>query len=343
MTVLRSPIVLFCSERSGSNLVTKMLDASPEVCGPGASHLYRLMAKFSCKFGGDVSALRSTVLEIFRLKSSVWLIDRCSDNELLEILDDWYAPADMVASIYSAELDASRKCCVVLKENSAYQFLDFVRISAERPRFLFMVRDPRGMAASWKNAALIRGGVKRAVETWLSDQEGYIRSLSLMPKETPVAFLRYEDLLRAPKICLDQVCQKLHINFSERMLNFQKYSQSAVADAGRSPMWRNLSSGLKPELASQHDVLLSLNEKAYINFKCRSMMKLFGYSVGDDESRCFGDFETMDALEAHIDSIEPDEKAGYQIIDSDTRRRFETWSSYYRMLADKPIVFERLE
>lgn len=340
MTGLVSPIVLLCSERSGSNLITKMLDASPTVCGPGACHLYRLMAEFSCKFGADVTGLRLTALKVFRLKSSVWLIDGYSDTQLQALLRCCDTPAEMVSALYSAELKASGKSAIVLKENSVYRYSNFISSSSIDPKYLFMVRDPRGMAASWKRAALIRGGVRRAVETWLADQEGYIRLISLLPKKSHVAFLRYEDLLSRPEPFLKDVCRDLAISFSSQMLRFEKFSRSAKEDAKRSPMWENLKKGLDPALASNYAKELSHNERAYIQLKCGAMLTLFGYPEGNAEVPEFGDFERQDLLEAHIDSIEPRDKAGYQDIDADIRHRFERWSSFYQSLVERPLFFD---
>lgn len=340
MTGLVSPIVLLCSERSGSNLITKMLDANPAVCGPGACHLYRLMAEFSCKFGADIEGLRSMALEAFQLKSSVWLIDSYSDDQLRVLLNCCDTPAEMVSALYSAELKASGKSSVVLKENSAYRYSSLISNSSVGPKYLFMVRDPRGMAASWKRAALIRGGVRRAVETWLVDQEGYVRLISLLPKNSQVAFLRYEDLLSCPEASLKDVCRDLEIPFSSQMLKFERFSQSAKEDAKRSPMWENLQKGLDPRLAFKYKNELTHNERAYIQLRCGALLEQFGYSEDGSGVSEFGDFDRQDLLEAHIDSIEPHNKTGYQSINVEIRHRFERWSSFYQSLVERPIVFD---
>ena len=42
---------LMCSERSGSNLITKILDAHSRVCGPFPTHLLRIMALNLYRYG----------------------------------------------------------------------------------------------------------------------------------------------------------------------------------------------------------------------------------------------------------------------------------------------------
>jgi hypothetical protein len=42
---------LIATERSGSNLITKMLDAHPDVCGPAPLHILRVVAMEFHKYG----------------------------------------------------------------------------------------------------------------------------------------------------------------------------------------------------------------------------------------------------------------------------------------------------
>ena len=43
--------MLMCSERSGSNLITRMMGAHPDVCSPAPSHLIRILAENRCRYG----------------------------------------------------------------------------------------------------------------------------------------------------------------------------------------------------------------------------------------------------------------------------------------------------
>src|SRR5690606_13343712 len=132
------------------------------------------------------------------------------------------------------------------------------------------------------------------------------------------------------------------ISFSPQMLSFEHFSHSAKKDAKRSPMWENLQKGLNPKLASKYENELTPNEMAYVQLKCGVMMELFGYSEHDPQVPKYGDFEHQGLLEAHIDALEPHEKAGYQDIDADIRERFERWSSFYRSLVERPFVFDEV-
>ena len=42
---------LICSERSGSNLITKIMDAHPDVCGPFPSHILSYFSRNLYRYG----------------------------------------------------------------------------------------------------------------------------------------------------------------------------------------------------------------------------------------------------------------------------------------------------
>ena len=43
--------MLMCSERSGSNLISRMMGAHPDVCSPAPSHLIRVLAENRTRYG----------------------------------------------------------------------------------------------------------------------------------------------------------------------------------------------------------------------------------------------------------------------------------------------------
>ncbi len=42
---------LFCSERSGSNLITKIMNAHPDICGPSPTHALRVFCHQYFRYG----------------------------------------------------------------------------------------------------------------------------------------------------------------------------------------------------------------------------------------------------------------------------------------------------
>src|SRR6056297_691552 len=197
--MLDSPIFLFCSERSGSNLISKIFDAHPEICAPGASHLFKVMSECACKFPVGSAGLREAVVDLFYAKISHWSLDDLPRSEVVSMFEGFERADQMIAALYDAETKMSKKRSAFIKEHSAFRYLHMLFGQSVSPRILFMVRDPRDMALSWKQGPAMRGGVLRATDRWVYDQAGYLEALPPIMARMPVGFLRYEDLLISPE------------------------------------------------------------------------------------------------------------------------------------------------
>jgi len=242
----------------------------------------------------------------------------------------------MVAALYAAEATVSGKPHVLTKENSSFRHLPMVTAQSDRPRILYMVRDPRDMALSWTTGAAMRGGVLRAAERWRSDQIGYLDMLFQLGPETPVAFLRYEDLLAAPEVTLRRVCADIDLPYSDRMLRFSELSASAQLDARRSSMWANLERPLLTKNTGRFRRALDDDQIAYIEALAGELMTTFGYDSARSGKASFGRFNSLEELRASLARSEPLDKPAYQTLPVGERARFEAWSRLYAQMCARP-------
>jgi hypothetical protein len=332
--MLKAPIILFCSERSGSNLITKIFDVHPDISAPGASHLFKVMSECACKYPVGSDALRKAVLALFNAKVSRWRLDARPQDEISRLLGKLDRADEMVAALYAAEARLAGKSEAFIKENSAFVYLHFLLSQCSEPRILFMVRDPRDMALSWLRGPVMRGGVVRATDRWVYDQMGYLVALTHLPNGTPVSFLRYEDLLAAPEETMQRVCSELKLAYVPEMMSFHSNSSSAKEDAKRSSMWSNLDKPLISENAQKFRLGLDDDEIAYIEATTAPVMATLGYQSARLGKPPLGRFDTLEALRAHLACREPHEKPAYQALPAEERDRFETWSRLYARMSD---------
>jgi hypothetical protein len=338
MPQLDTPIILFCSERSGSNMIARIFDAHPQVCAPGASHLFKVMSDCACRYAPGSDDLRRAVLNLFEAKVSRWAIDSRTGAERAALLSGLTHAGEMAAELYAAEARAAGKPHVMTKENSAFGYLPMLMAQSTRPRILFMTRDPRDMAVSWINGPVMRGGVLRATDRWCHDQQGSLETLAQLGPETPVATLRYEDVLSDPEGQLRRVCRDLDLPFSDDMLRFSEHSSSARTDAGRSSMWSNLDKPILSGNAQKFRRELDDDQIAYIEAATAPLMAAFGYATARPGRPEFGRFDTLDALRAHLALSEPHDKPAYRALPAGERARFEGWSRLVaRMRARPPL------
>ena len=336
MPLLDSPIILFCSERSGSNMIAKIFDAHPQVCAPGASHLFKVMSECACRYAPGSDELRDAVLDLFEAKVSRWRIDDWTRKERAAHVSGLARAGEVAAALYAAEARAAGKSHVMTKENSTFRYLPMLMAQSARPRILFMVRDPRDVAVSWINGPVMRGGVLRATDRWYHDQLGSLETLAQLGPETPVATLRYEDVLNDPERELRRVCHDLDLSFSEDMLRFSERSFSARTDAGRSAMWSNLNKPILSDNAQKFRRELDDDQIAYVEAATAPLMATLGYASARPGQPKFGRFDTLENLRAHLAVAEPHEKPAYRTLPAEERARFEGWSQLVARMRSYP-------
>ncbi|RMF55426.1 MAG: sulfotransferase [Calditrichaeota bacterium] len=309
---------LISSERSGSNLLTKMMDNHPLYCGPSPVHIFRLILENRLSYGDlknlknwdmlltDVGDLLETQLGVWKTE---WNIDQLS--RLVPKGD----LAALFRTIFEKEAVANGKKRIFVKENHLYRYIEFILANFPDSKFVYLVRDPRDMALSWKKSPVLRGAVVRASNVWKIDQAESIKVYSLLLDVGKIICIRYEELLRNPEEELSKLCSFLDIPYHKSMLNFPQNGFTAI-NAQRSSAWENLSKPLLTDNFNKFQKELSIDEIKYIEALCKEEMELLGYQ------RVFSIDETVETLENRIIPLEKYEKEAFRELSREQRDRF---------------------
>lgn len=321
-------IFLMCSERSGSNLITKIFDAHPGVSGPSTSHIADVILPNLYKYdnlrGNNWRRLISDICFLLDTKNAVWKRN-FTVSELKKVIPEGNV-ALLFSYIYQEEAKANNKDIVFIKENRIYEISQFFVEHYPNASYLYMVRDPRDMAASWKHSFSIRGGVIRAANIWLKDQTGFLRMRSWLSGQLRIPFFLYEDLLTNPKIILKKICKLLNIDYSEEMLYFY-LKKETMANARAAADWGNIARPLISDNFGKYEEKLSESEIMYIESLCYQYMLAFGYKP---KYKCLS-IDELNILEKDLSGSELEEKVIYKTISSDEkyrRKKHYTHSSY---------------
>ncbi|WP_298331548.1 sulfotransferase [Asticcacaulis sp.] len=332
---LNAPIFLMCSERSGSNLLSRMFAAHPHICGPGAAHLFRVFSEVAAHYGEDeLPALRRDMLDMFEAKFGLWQIDAWPRARREAVLQTQKSAAGMVAALYEAERRSAGRDRIFVKECSIHGFLPFLESVSDAPAYVFMVRDPRDMALSWLRADALRGGVVRAARQWMADQTSFVNSLAWLKGRRRLAVLTYEALLADPERVLAATCARLGMGFDPAMLDF---SANARAEAARAHMLRNIGRPLMCDNHGQYRQGLDAEQIAYVEAVCAPLMAMFGY-VPDLKADDLAGHDGFAALEAAVLARDPWDKPQYLALPSAERQRYENWSRLRDELRRRPIT-----
>ncbi len=327
-------IFLMCSERSGSNLITRMFDAHPDCCGPSPSHLVRILAENRFRYG-DLNDDRNWLMllqdarDILATKLGSWREEWTTDR--LDAACRERSLAVLVRTVLTAEARAAGKEHLFIKENHLYRYLPFVRRAFADLKILAMVRDPRDMALSWKRSPILRGDVVRAARIWYEDQMNLLRTMGDNGPGSGIYLLRYEDLIQDPAAWLTAACRFAGLDFDPAMTEFHRRGASA-RDADRTDDWKNLG---RPVLNRNHRKWvtgLTGAEAAYVEAVCAEPMTALGYAPELDDPR------PVRELEAVLLPLERHDKPGWADVPAAEKKLRNARAEVLRRITGRPAA-----
>jgi hypothetical protein len=270
---------LICSERSGSNLITKVMDAHPDVCGPPPSHLIQNMARNLFRYG-DIE--KENNWRIF-LEDAAFLLNHGVgqwvsrfDAEGIKQHIERRNLVDVIRYVYQTEAHVQGKKRLFVKENHTCEFLSYLLTHFPDSRFVWMVRDPRDMAYSLRETPSMGGGARHAAHYWHNDQAKSIEEYGYLVDLERIILIRFEDLLADPEGTARRICGFLSLEYDPEMLEFHK-REITVQNAARNRAWADLAKPIIKTNKNLYKTGLSEVEIRYVEAVCGEEMEFLGY------------------------------------------------------------------
>lgn len=309
-------IFLIGTERSGTNLLLRILNAHSELCGPAPLHMIRYTLRNIDKFGTlhieeNWKRLVEYCHDLYTASLHPW---KCviTVQELLEGVPKGNLN-QLFTYVYKKEGSANNKSMLLVKESHIHQYRETFLEIFTNPTFIHIVRDPRDMALSLKKAPMFRGGVLKGAKMWHDDQEG-IHKYILSPHHN-VLQLRYEDLLSDPHGILIELCNFLNVQYESSMLSFfQDKENKDYSKAVKE--WSNISSPIIKNNTNKFLKQLSPEEIAYVEYRNMKMMHKYNYEI-----TTYTEDLDMPAIIRKLEKTEPYDKPGYLDIDLSFREK----------------------
>ena len=334
---------MMCSERSGSNLMTRLMNGHSEVTGPSPSHIFLILTENRSRYGSlendeNWKNLLNDTVALLNTNIGDWIT--CFTVDQLDEIVKERTLGELLSTIYRTEAEAQGKRYVFIKENHVYRFHSFIAANFDNPKFVYLVRDPRDMALSWKKAANLRGCVVRAAETWKNDQNYGLMLAHTLLLIHRIHIIRYEDLVHDTESVLRRLCDYLGIMFEPSMIELEMNEDNRTYSE-KNPDWKNVAKPVMKENFNKFINQLSEDEIRYIETLCFDEMRAFDYVPTSED--CVQDhlrIEAMDELRNKLLPFELHDKPGYMKQAETVRIRYARRIAVLEKIKSRP--YQRL-
>jgi hypothetical protein len=229
------------TQRSGSNLLRVMLDQFPEVFGPHPPHIlitfYPLL-----KYYGDLEdttnfkKLIDDVCRLIEVNPVPWagvpldrekIFKRCRRRTLLEVF----------IQINEFECAESGRKIWSCKSMESLYLLNKFREEGFEPLYLYLYRDGRDVALSFKKAIVGEKHIYNLAVKWKADQDACLMELEKLAPSRYVK-IKYEDYIADTHSFIKEICTRVGIAYKD-VDDFYKSDESKRTAAG-GKMWENV-------------------------------------------------------------------------------------------------------
>lgn len=279
-----APIFIIGTERSGSNLLRLILNSHSAIAVPHPPHILKYFSQFAENYGDlrqhkNLKRLTDDILGLLAVHIYPWDLQLQAE----EIMAG--APSPDVIGIFYSIYNAYQKHCGkrrwACKSTFMIHHLAKIVETCPEAKFLWLVRDPRDVAASSRKSIFSPFHPYFTVQLWRAQQ-----LLGLHFYEGQGAdrccLVRYEDLIGDPEGTVRKICSFIHEEYEPAMLQFYQ-SKSAQKSESLSGAWKNTASPILPGNKNKFVSELSSSEIGLIEEETGDLMARFGYTFSSQQ------------------------------------------------------------
>jgi hypothetical protein len=270
---------LLCSERSGSNLITKYLNGHKDICGPSTKHLFNLILRNLFRYGNinnksNWDRLVSDCVNIINNKFSIWNL-KFSKKQVLQNIN-LGSIDELLIYFFLEEARLQNKKHLFIKENHLYEYYSQIINFYPEAKFFYLVRDPRDMALSWRKNSGHPGGIIQGARQWKHDQQRFLSLMNIIAPEN-IFHGKYEELIDKPYEMTNSFLNQFKIKNDPNIENFYK-DKTTIKNSVLNESWKNISKEFIKNNSKKYINELSQEEILLIEKIVFNEMRYFSYN-----------------------------------------------------------------
>jgi hypothetical protein len=274
------------TQRSGSNLLRVMLHQHPQISAPHPPHILQVMMPFLPMYGNlnDIENFRQLIEDVCVLveRNPVnWNIEfdredvfrRCENRSLPQVMKAVY-------EIKANSKKANHWCC---KSMASIHYADQIEAAGIHPFYIFIFRDGRDVALSFRKAIVGEKHLYHLAEQWKKEQD-LSYSLCRQIGADRCIEIRYEEFTLNPEATAREICSKLKIDYDASMMDYARSDESKET-ASSGVMWGNLTKPVMKDNTQKFLRELSKEDIAIFESQAGDTLQTLGYSLHSEVSQ----------------------------------------------------------
>jgi hypothetical protein len=294
LSIKTQPLLFIGTQRSGSNLLRLILNQSAAIEAPHPPHILQTFLPLLAAYGDlkDEKNFRQLVADItgfIKVNPVPWrnvdldeerVYSQCNGHSLMEIYR-------VVYEMKAAHKAARYWSC---KSMGNVYYIPEIEKAGLKPYYLYLVRDGRDVAASFKNAIVGEKHMYFIGQKWNEEQRLALEMTAKYAAGRTV-IIKYEDFLRHPKSALAPLLKMLDVEWNDDMLEYYK-SDEAKFTAAAGDMWKNVIKPIDSGNMRHYSEKLSAEEILIFEQVCSDSLVKLGYALDNKLNGSVANFTT---------------------------------------------------
>ncbi|MBE0434972.1 MAG: sulfotransferase [Methylomicrobium sp.] len=274
------PILLLATERSGTNLLRAIMSSHSRIASPSPFSMVDGMAGSIYKYFGNAgnhhfNELIEDAIKLTQSHLNPWPMEFSPEavKQKAEVQSFW----EVFRALNELYTESEQKQHWFSKEPGLFHHIYELALHMPDAKFVYMVRDPRDVAASMVQGGVHEQNVYNAARRWRDEQRICLNASRDPLLQDRLFVMNYEALLDDSEGLVRRLMDFLALDFEPRQLEFYK-DEKVVAHAEKSQFWQNLSKPIDRGNKGRYKSKLTGQQLKVIESLCWDEMKAHGYA-----------------------------------------------------------------